>query len=794
MQWIVLTICLVTYPSEVASDISLGIPGTTNTINGYDTELGTDPICWRSQSYDEIDNQGEQKTAFPNDLIDDFSLAGEVELMEACPRNSVNLTVHLPDIFATNQFVPGFRPRTKNSYKFRVTGSVDAAAMGARHFVSDRGSQLVVQVVLCRLDATGFCSPFVHEQSNARNAAHNITTKLSKGDLHGGTHVHSSKTFVPLPDCEGLHAFSVDVPFLVNDPGDFFAIAAVQFFVGNSSEFVMENTPLTRYDVANAAAERVVKFEEPAEVSDVAQGVEIAVYIFMGISCLAILFLLGETFRHRKNQIMKLSQGNFLIALLVAALIATACVPLMNPTISDFVCTIYPPLIAIPLQLIYAIIIGRVWRTQQVLSPLLQEFYVTPISVAFNRMIGFLACAKQTNSLKATVTNRQLSTVVFILTLPQVILQVLALSFQRSRIEIVFTEDATIGRQECRTDAPKFLSLVDFGFYFILIMNALLMVVAQASKRLPSLFNELRMISDMSFTNFVVLLIGVTILIVTNTPTSPPDVSFIIWAMMILSVTLNSSIRLLYPKLRMVWNGETVLVSKLVTNHRKEMSSKKSSVVSGESGSFREKMLKGVTGFSFGNHNGNAQQNIKATENSLVFSSNYTSGNEISETEKDIESPPLGHDSNGSLLEDSDVGLLGHKSNGSLLDDSLDVLRYEEDQPFPRRSSNGLPPMYAIKEDTVHQERPIMPPLTPSKRSKSLKVLVSDNVTPSRTLVVPMVKLQEKLIEINTRVTTGLGVSHEEWEDVRSMTAKLGDKFANHVTFDWESGEQRMEE
>jgi hypothetical protein len=49
-----------------------------------------------------------------------------------------------------------------------------------------------------------------------------------------------------------------------------------------------------------------------------------------------------------------------------------------------------------------------------------------------------------------------------------------------------------------------------------------------------------------------------------------------------------------------------------------------------------------------------------------------------------------------------------------------------------------------------------------------------------------MVKLQEKLIAINTRVTTGLSVSHTEWEELRSMTAKLGNKFSNEVTFEWE--------
>lgn len=348
------------------------------------------------------------------------------------------------------------------------------------------------------------------------------------------------------------------------------------------------------------------------------------------------------------------------------------------------------------------------------------------------------------------------------------------------------------------TDAPRLLSLVDFGFYLIIVMNILLMIVAQASKRLPSLFNELEMISGMSWTSFVVLLIGVTILIVTGSPTTPPDVTFVIWVMVILSITLNSSIRLLYPKLRMVWNGETVLVSKLVTDHKKTLTSKKSSTNGGRtsdtqhslSSSFRQKVMRGVTGFSFRHNKAYEQpQPEKRTQHSFL-----SSGNElISETERDIETP-LGNDS---LLE-NDLALFGNDSNGSILDDSLAIITLEESVTFSKRpgqADHGLPhPMQSIQEDNIetHTHRTSSDPLVLSTRqsnSHTSKVVVTDHVTPSRTLIVPMVKLQEKLITINARVTSGLGVSHEEWEDLRLMTSKLGDKFSTDVEFEWEKKE-----
>jgi hypothetical protein len=131
-----------------------------STISFQDTELGRDPICWRSQSFDP-DKAGEVEVAFPNELIEDFTLGGEVTLLEECPYHSVNLTIDVPEIFITDQFISGFRPRTKEYYNFRAKGSVNSSAFQAKHFVSDNGSRLVVQVILCRLDATGFCSPFV---------------------------------------------------------------------------------------------------------------------------------------------------------------------------------------------------------------------------------------------------------------------------------------------------------------------------------------------------------------------------------------------------------------------------------------------------------------------------------------------------------------------------------------------------------------------------------------------------------------------------------------------------------
>jgi hypothetical protein len=84
---------------------SLGIPGTTQTLSGYDTELGEDPICWLSIA----SATPEEGIAFPNGvLVEDFALADKVQLLPSCP-NGTWLEADSPPEFQQE----GFRPRIR---------------------------------------------------------------------------------------------------------------------------------------------------------------------------------------------------------------------------------------------------------------------------------------------------------------------------------------------------------------------------------------------------------------------------------------------------------------------------------------------------------------------------------------------------------------------------------------------------------------------------------------------------------------------------------------------------------
>ncbi|KAL3936930.1 MAG: hypothetical protein SGARI_002350, partial [Bacillariaceae sp.] len=147
---------------EVSGEGPLGIPGTTQTISGYDTEMGEDPICWSSFA----SATGQDGIPFPNgELVEDFSVATQVNLAPACPNGT------WLEAFAPAEFLEdGFRPRTGVFYEYTIKASIDLDELSGLNIVSDEGGRVAIGVVACDSTRAGFCSPFVHEQANIREA------------------------------------------------------------------------------------------------------------------------------------------------------------------------------------------------------------------------------------------------------------------------------------------------------------------------------------------------------------------------------------------------------------------------------------------------------------------------------------------------------------------------------------------------------------------------------------------------------------------------------------------------
>jgi hypothetical protein len=74
------------------------------------------------------------------------------------------------------------------------------ASLVGNAFVSDEGPVIAVQIILCKLDS--FCSPYIHEEANARLRAQDHLHR-ERGDSHGGTHTHSGYNFFKVPPEDG---------------------------------------------------------------------------------------------------------------------------------------------------------------------------------------------------------------------------------------------------------------------------------------------------------------------------------------------------------------------------------------------------------------------------------------------------------------------------------------------------------------------------------------------------------------------------------------------------------------
>ena len=375
---------------------------------------------------------------------------------------------------------------------------------------------------------------------------------------------------------------NVTVPLLVNAPGDYFVIGTVQLYTG------INGTTAYRWDISNAldAGEgRYIRYQAPPEINEVSDGVMYFSYAAIALASVALAFLVGQTLWNREHQVLKLSQGDFLVVFGISALIATCCTFLLIPK-DDTYCRLQFPLLLIPIQLMYAITIGRLWRIHAVISPLLLEHLskgkpgvvakfvaaLTYVSFAGNNMFTVRKqnMRQRTAGLKQQISAFQLGCVVGLFAFPQFIIQVLAVIFQPQARVIQFNDDESVGRATCSSGVSAAADLVNYGFLVLLLLVIILIVMAHSSRKLPSLFNETHVIYDSAFLSMVLLCLGAAVIALTDSPTASPDVEYLISMVLVLSITLNSGVRIMLPKLKRVWKNEVVIVSKLVTDHHRK--------------------------------------------------------------------------------------------------------------------------------------------------------------------------------------------------------------------------------
>ena len=791
-----------------------GIPGSTHTLSGYDTEKGVDPVCWSSIGADKYVGSA---YPFPNPLVADFSVAGNITLMPECPVGN-SITAFAP---VDRETVPGknnfnrSRLETGTWYNFPVHATFNLTSLDSKYFVSDLGPTVAFQVVLCINGVSGFCSPYVstfdylswlrylfvarvalnhishtrvlkqiHEEANERIVrSGGVIAPVATGDQHGGTHVHSPYVFRNLTFEDGpIYEVDVEVPILVNDEADFYAIAAVQFFLGDD----LGDIP-RRIDMSNALVEgqRLLAYFGPPKILDVPTGVLWFCNLLRFLSATIIIFLLGQTIYYRNHQVLKLSQQPFLVVFLTAALAAIVGSIMLEPK-NDLYCRWSKFVVLSSLHLLLAVTAGRMWRINAVISPLL----VQTMRKREARYKGLFCRAFQKENTPRINIRKEfrpwhLTAAIAIFTIPVVLILLAAAIWQEETLTINYNFEKSVGRLQCSVDLPRRHRLSFYGECLFVCLVLLLLGMAHMTQHLPSLFNETEVIFNTGLTSLVVLGVGFAVINVTDDPETSPGVSYLTWSVLVFFITVSTSCRIMLPKLQMVWRGETVLVSKLVSDHARAVREDDESFLSDGNGKNRRVRVTGIgtKTASFTDSKGTEPRR----QDSDSFQS-YEKETRFPSTDQHYKQDTLDIPKVSSLDQADELerqsSLPQDVNDSSSGQDETKPLQSQEDAASsntrrvvfkinPPFSSNSK----ASRKFTVKGADPSLP-------SAIQPLIVSQSETPSNHLVLKMYHLQAHLAEVNQRILSGAAVSKTDWETLRHLSTQMGDTF-HAVTFDW---------
>lgn len=757
----------------ITRTVAIPVGDVSSNVLGYNSITGKNPLCWRSVQPVDID-------------------------MISIPLPCQNVTLNVQS------------PAVNESYRILRTGKEYDYPVEIRiPHLDESTTNVGVKLLFCVAGQVGFCSPFILDEAWTTD---NVSSYL--------THVESETMWINTLEQSSLEV-NITLTASLPKPGEYFPIVIVQYF-----------NHIFRWDIANALppGSRLLTLQSPAHTSHVSDGVRIFSFVAIGISSAIITWLLWQTIKHRKQPVLSLSQADFLIVFLFAALVATVSTFLLQPH-SDLYCQMSSPMILIPVQLMYSITLGRLWRIQAVLSPLLLEQYRKKLRHRMMWRIQVLQCLNllaripqqvfkcrfkashpeflqvdrppsQRIAVRRSVNSKQLSLVVLFFVFPQVVLQICSVILQPHSLQLIWNSELSDVTPQCSNGQIWYTNILNYAYAALMLLMLTLMVMAFSSRKLPSLFNETSVIYQTAANTLVLILVGLIVIGVTtsdgiNTTTRArnPSIQYLVWVTVLLSITLGSSIRLMIPKLKMVWRGETVVVSKLVSDHHhKERKRYKESVMSAST----TKLMHNVTGLDLEE---DTQRRPPSRRNSSRRSVDTNASSDYFDTLTPLtvdergakaiaEVPgltlPLPFDDDG--RSNRELGKTNRRSFMEIEATFGNGLQIQDGDSGGRPSFNRQrTTREVLTAAAADVDRRKMFLKKRSSRSEIAlpKIVVSPEETPPRRLVLKMVDLQEELAAVNKNIMSGLAVKTEAWDAVVDLVTRIEKNFREDVVFSW---------
>jgi hypothetical protein len=498
------------------------------------------------------------------------------------------------------------------AFDFQVTPS---QVLEGGYLAGNRSETVWFRLLLCDAVKTGFCSPFVETGGPRASEETDVDDPIVAGrttvavDSYGYT---NNRTLIGVK--EGFHVFTryarwalmeqepgsgifnatMDMEIVLPDrmAGFYFIIAHAIVFVESPS--FESSGELFRVDVADAVPDNVIEFREPPKIKTVTQGFKVGIGCGIGVFLVVELYVISFIIRHRKHPVMQLAQAPFLAMLMGCVITVTAASFVFMP-LQDVFCNLRGMLVEVPLSMVAAILVGRVWRAYSTLSTALkigtsrqsesisERWLMAPLT-SIAKCHTFLPwCRKEKkqtrqrqrrrNSLRSTVTSMELLRLIIFLISPQLIVQTVGLILYQRTLVIDLADGGENGRLICDTSSrwPTYVGFIIVGCLFLMAVLA-----AWVARDLPSALNEKSGIFNSSAFNSVLAFLILALVFITDSPTTSPNVTSFLWIAMLLGIVLSTTVMIVLPKIRRVWSGETVVISNLLSPHSNVMTRRSS--------------------------------------------------------------------------------------------------------------------------------------------------------------------------------------------------------------------------
>ncbi|GAX15918.1 hypothetical protein FisN_UnNu069 [Fistulifera solaris] len=350
-----------------------------------------------------------------------------------------------------------------------------------------------------------------------------------------------------------------------------------------------------RLDVAQTIPSKVVYVSPPPEIAVVGNRTKIVLAVVIAIAGTFALACFVAILVYRQHAIMRLAQAPFL-AVMAAACVLQIVFSFTHLPIKDGYCQWRGPLVQLPMAMVGAVLVGRVWRVYGTLStvqrlgrssestttttkPWLDTYVVGCLDALARIPYSILSSRCRTKdtqrkgprkSIRSAVTAAETWCLIGMLIAPQLALQIYAALHEDAQLITELNELGTAGRVVCG-NVDHWITLVGTGISCCLYLLAVIM--AWLSRDLPFCFNEKDPIFHAATISAIITAMSMAVAQVIDDPNTSPSAVVLLQSIVSIGIAVTVLILLVWPKIHRAWSGQTVIMSQLLSSGSSNASS-----------------------------------------------------------------------------------------------------------------------------------------------------------------------------------------------------------------------------